>query len=442
MSRKRKQSLPLTPITATTRALSHDGRGIANINGKATFISFALAHEDVMFTYSKKHGTFDEGILTSVTKPSSDRVTPPCTYFGTCGGCALQHLAPAQQVQHKQTVFLEQLQAIAGVQPLTLLPPLTAKQTGYRRKARLGVKYVIKKEKLFIGFRELDARYLTDMDSCEILEPSVGKQITLLTDLVSSLKAFDHIPQIEIAVGDDITALIFRHLKPFEPEDIEKLIALGKNHGFAIYLQPKGPDTIHKLHPNDGQDLLTYRLPDLNLTYFFHPVDFIQVNREMNIKMVNLALELLDIKQDETVLDLFCGLGNFSLPLAQRAKHVLAIEGDDLMVKRAQMNANYNNISNVDFHMENLFNLEQPRLKMKFDKILLDPPRAGASEIMPQLAQNGAKAILYISCNPATLARDSKILINHGYKLDKAGIMDMFPHTSHVEAIALFVKKG
>lgn len=442
MARKQKQQTAPLSAAASTRALSHDGRGIATINGKTTFIRFALANEDIQFLYSKKRSSFDEGILESVTRASPDRVAPPCPSFGICGGCSLQHLAVEQQIQHKQSVFLEQLKSIAGVQPGTILPPLLAKQTGYRRKARLGVKYVIKKERLFIGFREMNSNYLTDMQSCETLDPKIGKNITVLSEFIASLKAFDSIPQIEVAVGDDATALVFRHLQAIDPHDLEKFIALGKAHDFAIYLQPKGPESIHKIYPQDGKDLLMYQLPDLNLRYFFHPIDFIQINREMNMKMVNLSLELLDIKPDETLLDLFCGLGNFSLPLAQKAKHVVGIEGDEAMVKRAQSNANINNIHNIEFLAANLFKAEQNFLNKTFDKILLDPPRAGAIEIMPELAKQGAKLILYISCNPATLARDAKVLTDNGYTLEKAGIMDMFPHTSHVEAIALFVKKG
>lgn len=441
MARKRKQQLPKTPITATTRALSHDSRGIANIEGKTTFIRFALANEEVSFLYSKKHGSYDEGVLESVICPSPDRVTPLCPSFGSCGGCSLQHLSPEKQIQHKQTVFLEQLKAIAGIQPITLLPPLTAKHWGYRRKARLGVEYFRKKEAVFIGFREVEARHLSHLKSCDILDPQVGQKITLLADFVRSLSIFDQVPQIEVAKGDEATALIFRHLKPMNAEDLEKCIALGKSLNFWIYLQPAGLDSIHKVYPQDEQDLLSYQLPDLQLKYLFHPSDFIQVNRDMNIKMVNLALELLDLKPDETVLDLFCGLGNFSLPLAQQAKRVIGIEGDALMVKRAQINAQLNQLSNIEFFTENLFHPEQPRLKQGFDKILLDPPRAGALEIMPQLAKSGAQSILYISCNPATLARDAKILITENYCLQTAGVMDMFPHTSHVEAMALFVKK-
>lgn len=441
MTRKRKQALSKASVPATTRALSHDGRGISNIDGKTTFIRFALANEEVTFTYSKKHGSYDEGILESVIRPSPDRVTAPCPSFGHCGGCSLQHLKPEQQLQHKQTVFLEQLKSIAGIQPTLLLPALSSKQTGYRRKARLGVEYFRKKEAVFIGFREMDSRHLTHLQSCDILDPKVGKKITVLADFIGSLAVFDHVPQIEVAMGDKVTALVFRHLKPLSPEDLEKCVALGKEHDFAIYLQAKGLDSIEKIYPNDEQDLLSYQLPDLNLTFFFHPTDFIQVNRDINIKMVNLALTLLDIKQEDTVLDLFCGLGNFSLPLAQKAKQVIAIEGDETMVQRATENARFNQLSNIEFHTENLFKTEQPHLQKSFDKVLLDPPRAGAIEIMPQLANSGAKLILYISCNPATLARDAKILIDHGYTLEKAGIMDMFPHTSHIEAIALFVKK-
>lgn len=440
MGRKNKQKLPAEPVSATIRALSHDGRGIANIDGKTTFIRGALPNETVDFLYTRKRGSYDEGVIENVIIASENRATPPCEYFGTCGGCNFQHLKTDKQIEHKQAVFLEQLKAIGETAPTTLLPALTATTLGYRRKARLGVKYVIKKERVLVGFRELNGRYLANMENCQILHPKIGKHLGLFSALIASLDIYNAIAQIEVAVGDDQTALVFRHLKPINGTDLEKLTAFAEAHQFAIYLQPKGPDTIHKIYPKDNQPLLHYSLPSLNLEFAFHPTDFIQVNKAINEQMLTQALTLLDLKPTDVVLDLFCGLGNFSLPLAQKAKKVIGIEGDETMVKRATENALKNKCLNTEFHTANLFETDQPLLNQRVDKIVLDPPRAGAIEIIPLLCNISPELILYVSCNPATLARDTKALIENGYRLDKAGVMDMFPHTSHVEAMALFIK--
>ncbi|MDF2940919.1 MAG: rRNA methyltransferase [Gammaproteobacteria bacterium] len=428
---------------ATISKLSHEGRGIAYINGKATFINNALPGEEVRFRYTRRKSQFDEGNLLEVIKASPDRVSPPCAVYGTCGGCSLQHIAPQAQIKFKQQVLAEQFQHFGQVAPKEWLEPLQAEVWGYRHKGRLSVKFVPKKGGAMVGFRETEPRYITDMQRCEILHPLLGERIQLFRGWIGSLDSASEIPQLEVAVDDTRAAIIIRHLEPLSSKDIEKIREFAKQYEFWIYLQPKGPDSIHLFYPEQENDLLSYSLPNYQIEMRFHPNDFTQVNMPLNRKMVDLAIELLDIKPDERVLDLFCGLGNFTLALARHAREVVGVEGDNKMTERAALNAKLNHLDNVSFYMANLFEevSSQAFMKTTYDKVLLDPPRAGAEQIVAQLAQLKAKKIVYISCNPATLARDAGILVNQlGYRLEKAGVMDMFPHTSHVESIALFVK--
>ena len=434
-----KQSI--TAQTTVTR-LSHDGRGIAQINGKKTFIENALPGETVTFTYTKRHGRYDEGKATEIHIASPDRVEPLCQHFTICGGCALQHMSSNAQLELKQQMLLEQLQHFGGVQPKEILPPITANHWGYRRKARLGVKYVNKKETVLVGFREKNGRYLADLTHCEVLHPKVGNLIEPLKQLIKGLKAYQQIPQIEVAIGDDATALIFRHMEPLINEDLQQLINFAQQHQFDLYLQPGKPETIHIIWPPEKVQRLHYQLPAYQIEYSFHPTDFTQVNYEINQQMVARALELLQPHNTDQILDLFCGLGNFTLPIAKQAAAVVGIEGSNEMVERATKNAANNNITNIQFYAANLTEslTSASWMQKSYDKILLDPPRTGALEIIKQLPALNAKRIVYISCNPSTLARDAGELITQGYKLLKAGIMDMFPHTHHVEAIALFEK--
>ena len=438
---KQKSNTPVTAEAIIT-GLSHDGRGITQINGKKVFIENALPGEKVTFNYTKHHSRYAEGKAIDSQIRSLDRVEPLCQHFTICGGCALQHMSNATQLQLKQQMLLEQLQHFGGIQPKEILPPLVANQWGYRRKARLGVKYVAKKEAVLVGFREKNGRYLADLKRCEVLHPKVGTLIEALKSLISSLAAYQTIPQIEIAVGDDATALIFRHMEPLNKEDIDKLINFGKQHQLDIYLQPGKPETTHIIYPVDKPHRLHYRLPAYNIEFSFHPADFTQINYEINQQMVARALDLLQPQATDHILDLFCGLGNFTLPIAKQVAKVIGVEGAAEMVARAKENATQNNIHNVEFYAANLAGdlSSAPWLQQKYDKILLDPPRTGALEIIKQLQSINAKRIVYISCNPATLARDTGELVAQGYKLLKAGIMDMFPHTHHVEAIALFEK--
>lgn len=438
--RKGKKNQSKTPEITEITGLSHDGKGIAKIHGKTTFIRGALPGEKVSFLYRSKKSQFDEGMIETVITASDDRVTPPCDFYGLCGGCDLQHLDPKKQIEYKQAILLEQIEQMTKTKPTTLLPPLTAKTLGYRRKARLGVRYVNKKERVLVGFRELNGRYQADMNRCETLHPKIGHNIAAFSELITRLDAYQTIAQIEVAVGDDAAALVFRHLEDLSENDLAKLIAFGAEQDFHIYLQPKGPDSVHRIYPNKGLERLQYQLDQQNLRFAFHPIDFVQINREINQAMVSQAITLLDVNQNDIVLDLFCGLGNFSLPLAQKAKHVVALEGDQQMVERGTANAAYNTLTNIEFHLDNLFepNLNQPWMKHAFTKVLLDPPRAGAAEIIPFLIRLKPKKILYISCNPATLARDSKWLVDGGFTVEAAGVMDMFPQTHHIEAIAVF----
>lgn len=430
--------------TTTIHSLSHDGRGIATINNKTTFISEALPNEVVAYKITQKHSRYDLAEATELLSTSSMRVTPPCQHFGVCGGCSLQHMSTESQVQLKQETLLQQLLHFGKVEPLELLPPLHVNSIGYRRKARLGVKFVIKKNKLLVGFREKSSRYLADLTRCEVLHPLIGENLEKLSDLIASLNLYRQIPQVEIAIGDITAALVFRHLEPLSLEDKEKLIAFGSLHHFHIYLQPNSPLPITKLYPASTPDRLHYTLPDYQLEFAFHPLDFTQINLEMNRLMVKQAVSLLDLNANDRVLDLFCGIGNFTLPIARHVNDVTGVEGSIDMIERAKENASHNNIHHARYYAADLTkpDSQAPWIRRTtYNKILLDPPRAGAKEILPFFAEFSAQKIVYISCNPSTLARDAGELVHqYGYRLKQAGIMNMFPHTSHIEAMAVFQK--
>lgn len=442
MSRRAKnKSFP--EITVEIKGLSHDGRGVTTIDGKAAFIHGALAGEKVLAKITKHHRRYSEGRVLEVITSAPDRVTPDCKHYGVCGGCSMQHMDINSQIQFKQQTLINQLQHFGQVTAESILPPISGTPFGYRGKARLGVRYVIKKEKLFVGFREKLSNYLTDIESCSVLHPSIGPHIQDLSTLIASLTQFEHIAQIEVAVGDQAAALVVRHLTDLPADDIEKLCAFGKEHAFHIYLQPNPPALLHKVWPNDQHERLSYALSDYQLEMLFHPLDFTQVNSQTNQLMVKQALELLNLKPSDTVLDLFCGLGNFTLPIARHAKQVTGIEGSQAMVERGYENAKHNHIANVDFYAANLMapDTTWPWLQKSYDAVLLDPPRTGAAEIIAHMPSLNPKRIVYVSCNPATLARDAGILVNSmGYRLTKVGVINMFPHTSHIEAIALFEK--
>ncbi|MEE2731282.1 MAG: 23S rRNA (uracil(1939)-C(5))-methyltransferase RlmD [Pseudomonadota bacterium] len=437
--RKRKQSLPVDPVTIDITALSHDGRGIGRIEGKTTFVDSALPGETVRFVYTQKRGKFDEGRAVDVLQASPDRVAPRCAQADICGGCSLQHMSPQAQIEMKQGVLLEQLQHFGALQPQEVLPPMIGPIYGYRRKARLGVKFVIKKEAVLVGFREKRNSFLAQIDQCHVLAEEVGLRFPELKALIMSLDAKNSLPQIEVAKGDDGVALIVRHLEPLREQDQQRLQAFCEQHALQLYLQPGGNHTVHKVWPQ-GEERLHYRLPQFDLEMKFHPTDFTQVNQEINQDMIARALEFMDVQPDERILDLFCGLGNFTLPLATRAAQVVGVEGDDAMVVRGRENAAHNGLDNVAFYGADLTQPfdDQPWGQGGFDKILIDPPRSGALEIVSKMTVFKPRRIVYVSCNPATLARDAGELKKQGYKLLKAGVMDMFPHTTHVESIAVF----
>ncbi len=438
----RRSKLPTEPVAATVESLSHDGRGVAHIEGKAVFLHGALPGEEVRFTYTAKQRRFDEGVVCEVIKSSPDRVVPRCPHFGVCGGCSLQHMAPAAQILAKQQILQESLRRIGDVTPGEILPPLVNESPwGYRRKARLGVKYVAKKGRVLVGFRERGSSFITDLSRCEVLHPLVGELITSLAEMIAGLSIRDRIPQIEVAMGDRHCVLVFRLLAEPTPEDLHALSEFGVRHGVAVYHQRGGPDSVA---PITGEETaLSYALPEFRLEIRFLPTDFTQVNSGLNRLMVSRAIELLAPEPEERILDLFCGVGNFTLPLARRCQEVVGVEGDAELVARARENALHNGLHNVRYYTANLYEpLEkEPWLRDRFDRALLDPPRSGAQEVLAHLPALGIRRIVYVSCYPGTLARDAGELVHrHGYRLTAAGVMDMFPHTAHVESIALFEK--
>lgn len=430
------------PQTFTVERLSAEGRGVARIEGKAVFIEGALPGEQVSARYVRRQRRYDEAQLIEVLSPSPARVTPPCPHFSHCGGCALQHLAPDAQIQAKAQIMHEQLAHIGGLAPAQHLPPITTAHTlGYRRKARLSVKYVAAKGGVLVGFRERRGHYLADLQHCPILHPRVGERLNVLKDRLTTLKKRDRIPQIELAVGDDDRpALIFRTLDVLGEADRETLIALGKDCAMDIWLQPKGPDSAAPLWPTEDAGLY-YTHPEFAVTVRFTPLDFIQVNAAVNRLMVAQAIALLALEPHHKVLDLYCGLGNFTLPLARHSAEVVGVEGEASMVERARANAQANGIHTVRYYTADLSQVQAdaPWSGERFDRVLLDPPRAGAAAILANIAATQAERIVYVSCNPATLARDAAQLVTqHGYHLEAAGAIDMFPHTAHAESIAVF----
>jgi 23S rRNA (uracil1939-C5)-methyltransferase len=438
--RKRRKRLPEPCERVTVESLSHDGRGVAHIDGKAVFIDGALPGEEVGFEYLMTRRKFDEGRVSAVHRPSPDRVEPPCAHFGVCGGCSLQHMDPAAQIRAKQGVLLDNLGHIGAVVPGEVLPPLTGPVTGYRTRARLGARHVIKKGRVLVGFRERRSGFLADLSRCEVLHPAAGRHIIDLAALLQGMDAKARIPQIEVAISDDVTALVFRHLDPLNEFDLDRLRQFARNREMHIYLQPAGPDSVQLLWPESS--ILHYRLEDEGIEIVFRPTDFTQVNPQINRQMVARVMELLQATPADRVLDLFCGLGNFTLPLARRVARVTGIEGEAGLVSRARENAAHNAIENADFHVADLEgdNSLAGWARQAYDKVLLDPPRSGAAGMMDMLGRMRPGRIVYVSCHPGSLARDAGRLVNEfGYELKAAGVMDMFPHTAHVESLAVFV---
>ena len=474
-SKIRRRLKDAEPLPFTIDGLSHDGRGVAvygngfgeehghvlDKHGKKIFVSFALPGETVEVKLTNSRASFEEGDAISVTaNPNPERAVPPCPHFGVCGGCNLQHWQPDSQITFKQSVLAEMLMHQANVEPDTWLAPVIGDRLGYRTKARLGVRYVAKKETALVGFRERSSNFLAELNECHILDPRIGFELENLKTMISTLESRDKIAQLELAMGEYLpelpdgkqpVALIVRNLAPLSDADIDKLKVFFAARNWQLYLQSKGVDSIQRIALTADDDMseqfgrLYYQLPEYDLTYEFIPTDFTQVNLSVNRQMTKLACDLLELKAGERVLDLFSGLGNFSLPLARlvgETGSVVGIEGSEAMTLRAAQNARRNNIHNTEFYSQDLTHdcSDKPWANQGFDALLIDPPRSGAWEIMQYLPKFNAERIVYVSCNPATLARDTKALLEQGYRLTHAGVMDMFCHTGHVESIARFEK--
>jgi len=443
MSRRRRRKFPRESFETTIEDLSHDGRGVATHEEKTVFIHGGLPGERVSARLTGRRRRYDEGETIEILEPSPDRIEPVCPHFGQCGGCSLQHLEPMKQIEYKQRTLEQNLARIGKVTPEEIWEPLSGPLWGYRRKARLSVRYVHKKERVLVGFRERYGAFVADMCECHVLDPRIASELQRLSELILSMEARRSIPQIEVACGDSRCALVFRHLEPLSGSDTERLRDFARSSGIAVLLQPGGPATIRALEPETVG--LGFGFPDFGLELAFGPSDFIQVNGEMNRLMVARALELLDPGPQDRVLDLFCGLGNFTLPIATRCASVVGVEGDAELVRKGSANAKRNGLENAGFFVADLAQEPEgaPWLRGGYDKVLVDPPRSGAEFILPHVAASGARRLVYVSCHPASLARDAGILVHeHGFTLKGAGVMDMFPHTGHVESMALFERPG
>ena len=438
MARGRRQ-----PETASIISVTHDGRGIADTSGKKVFVAGALSGEEVRFVRRKSRRKFDEAELLEVVSASPDRVDARCAVFGRCGGCALQHVSAGQQRSIKFETLRDNLERIGRVEPGRWLEAVTGPEWNYRRRARLAVKDVSAKGRVLVGFRERHAPYITDMHRCEVLAAPVDGLIDPLSDLIGRLSIRARLPQVEVAVADNATALVFRVLDPPAAGDLDEFRAFADEHGVRVYLQPGGLDSLYRLHPAGEQEPLCYTLPEFDVRIEFEPIDFVQVNAEINRAMVGKALEYLDPEPQDRVLDLFCGIGNFSLPLARRSGAVLGVEGEATLVRRAADNAAANGLDNAEFRQADLAAVDGTEgwLQGPWDRLLLDPARSGAAEVVSCIGRIDPARIVYVSCHPGTLARDAGVLVSEaGYTLEAAGIIDMFPHTAHVESIAVFSK--
>jgi 23S rRNA (uracil1939-C5)-methyltransferase len=433
-----------TENRVTIESLDQEGRGVAHFEGKVIFIEGALTGEVVSYNSYRKKPSFELAQVDQIFKSSPMRVTPKCKHFGVCGGCSMQHLDDRAQVAVKQRILEDALHHIGKVKAETILPPIYGQTWGYRERARISVKYVIKKSKMLVGFHEKRSSFVADMQSCEILAPKIAALLPLLAELVSGLSIRDRLPQIEVAVGEHVDALVLRVMDPPSSADEAALRAFADKHDIQFWLQSKGPETIVPFYPLDAPSL-SYSLPEFGVVMPFAPSEFTQVNSALNRVMISRAMRLLNPQAGERIADLFCGLGNFTLPIAKSGATVLGIEGSDALVKRARQNAASNGLSgNTEFMAMNLFEMTEESFAAlgHFDKLLIDPPRDGAHELVKSLVgENAPRLIVYVSCNPATLARDAAELVLRGYVLKSAGVMNMFPHTSHVESIAVFEKR-
>ena len=438
--RRKRKPLPQDPVRVEIESLTHDGRGIARIEGIPVFIHGALPGEEVSFLYTDRRRDFREGKTLEVHRAAPHRVEPPCPSYGICGGCSFQHVRDDAQIEIKQALLVEQFHRVAKLTDIALFEPMTGPGWGYRQKARLGVKFVIKKGRVLVGFRERSTPFVADLPGCPVLDPRVGTHFEDLAKLIEGLSIRDRVPQIEVAMGDAATALVFRILEDLTPSDEAALIAFGEAFDLAIEVQRQGPESVRALYRPGDQDL-SYELPDEGIHFRFKSTDFTQVNMAINRKMVARVMALLDPGPNDRVLDLFSGIGNFTLPLAKRARWVVGVEGSETAVRRALENAESNQLQNIECYAQDLTKslADCSWAKGRFDKLLLDPSRAGALEVLDHIPDWAPERIVYVSCNPSTLARDAGILVHQqGYRLVGAGVMDMFPQTAHVESIAVF----
>jgi 23S rRNA (uracil1939-C5)-methyltransferase len=435
-----------TENKVTIESLDQEGRGVARSDGKVVFIEGALTGEVVSYSSYRKKPAFELAQVTRIYKPASLRVPPKCRHFGVCGGCSMQHLDARAQVAVKQRILEDGLWHIGQVRAETMLRPIYGQAWGYRERARLSVRHVVKKGKTLVGFHEKRSSFVADMQRCEILAPKIAALLPQLAELIAGLSIRDRLPQIEVAVGEQVDALVLRVLDPPSSDDETALREFADRHRIQFWLQSRGPDSAVPVHPLNAP-ALAYTLPEFAIVMPFSPTDFTQVNSAINRVMVSRAMRLLDPQPGERIADLFCGLGNFTLPIARSGAQVLGIEGSAALVARARQNAVTNGLAdNARFAAMNLFEITEAGFAElgQFDKLLIDPPRDGAIELVKSIAssQGGGQAprrIVYVSCNPATLARDAQVLVQvHGYILKAAGVMNMFPHTSHVESIAVF----
>lgn len=427
-------------------SLDHEGRGIARANGKTIFIDGALPGERVEYASFHKKPNYEQAHLLRVVRASPLRTEPVCPHFGICGGCAMQHLEPHAQLAVKQRVLEDALWHIGRVKAEEILPPIQGPDWGYRHRARFSVRRVPRKGGVLIGFHEKRSSYIADMPTCEILPPHVSALLLPLREMIDALSVAERLPQIELAVGADCTALVLRILAPLQPADEARLRDFADQHGVVFYLQPKGPDTAIRFYPLPGPRL-DYHLPEFGLKMEFRPTDFTQVNPAVNQVMVRRALCLLDPQPHERIADLFCGLGNFTLPIACSGARVVGVEGSAALVARGQAAAIAHGLEDrVSYQVSNLFDCTPSTIERlgALDKLLIDPPREGAIEVVKSLPSSGPiRRVVYVSCNPATLARDAAVLVNlKGYTLLSAGIVNMFPHTAHVESMAVFERIG
>lgn len=422
-------------------SLDHEARGITRLDGKTIFVVGALPGERVEFESYRRKPSYEIARVVRVIKASADRVTPKCPHFGVCGGCSMQHMDSAAQVAAKQRVLESNLWHLGRLVPEQLYSPIYGEPWGYRYRARLSAKFVAKKGGMLIGFHERKSGFIADMQVCPNLPKHVSDLLMPLRELVAGLTNNTAMPQIEVAVGESMTALVLRILEPLTPADEARLRAFADQHGVVFYLQPKGPSTTYRFYPLEGPQL-SYCLPEFNIEHFFSPTEFTQVNHAINRVLVRKALALLDPQPGERIADMFCGLGNFTLPIARSGAQVVGIEGSAELVRRAGENAAANGLADkVEYGVANLFEATPETLAAlgHFDRMLIDPPRDGAVELVRSLGDDAPRRIVYVSCNPSTLARDAAILVGQkGYRLRGAGVVNMFPNTSHVESLALF----